>query len=465
MKNQISRRSFVHAATVTATGYWVTSNLEAAEPRSANSKVQFACIGIGGKGSSDSADAGKNGDVVGICDTDANRLKGASKRFKGAATFSDFRAMLEQLGDKVDAVTVSTPDHTHAVAAAKAMSMGKHCFCQKPLTHTIYEARYLGELAKKMGVATEMGNQGTAHNGLREAAAIVQSGGIGDVEAVHVWTNRPVWPQGGPRPASEKVPANLSWDEWLGPAPERPYGKGYHPFTWRGWWDFGTGALGDMACHTFNMPFAALNLRDPVSVQAETSGHNGESYPKWSQIQFVFPATRDRKAVDVTWYDGGKRPDPALVGKKKLASSGSMLVGSRGTMYSPADYGEKFEIIGEGGKVLQKPKVEIDRSPGHFKEWVGAIRGGRPAMSNFIDYAGPLTETILLGNLAVWAAAPGGEGKRVDWDAENLVAQDAPELATIVRSEYRPGWELAGDLTGDNSPRGNRRGLLGRRRG
>ncbi|MDG2206467.1 MAG: Gfo/Idh/MocA family oxidoreductase, partial [Pirellulales bacterium] len=259
MARKINRRSFVQKTSVAAAGYWVAGGVSAAESKSANEKVQFACIGIGGKGSSDSADAGKNGDVVGICDTDAKRLKGAAKRFKGASSFADYREMLDSLGDKIDAVTVSTPDHTHAVAAAKAMSMGKHCFCQKPLTHTIYEARYLGELAKKMGVATEMGNQGTSNNGLREAAAITQSGGIGDVTEVHVWTNRPIWPQGGPRPESKPEPESLSWDAWLGPAPERPYANGYHPFAWRGWWDFGTGALGDMACHTFNMPFAALN--------------------------------------------------------------------------------------------------------------------------------------------------------------------------------------------------------------
>ena len=461
MAKKIDRRSFVQQTSAVAAGYWVAGGVSAEESRSANEKVQFACIGIGGKGSSDSADAGKSGDVVGICDTDAKRLKGASKRFKGASSFADFREMLDSMGDKIDAVTVSTPDHTHAVAAAKAMSMGKHCFCQKPLTHTIYEARYLGELANKMDVATEMGNQGTSNNGLREAAAITQNGGIGDVTEVHVWTNRPVWPQGGSRPESKPVPKSLAWDEWLGPAPERPYGNGYHPFAWRGWWDFGTGALGDMACHTFNMPFAALNLRDPISVQAVTSGHNGESYPKWSQIHFVFPATESRDAVDVFWYDGGKRPDASMVGKP-LSSSGSLLIGSQGKIYSPKDYGEQFEIYTLDNKPMDKPKAEYDPSPGHFREWVRAIQGGQPAMSNFIDYAGPLTETILLGNLAVWAAAPGGEGRKIDWDAKKLVAKDAPELATIVRSEYRPGWELAGSLTA-SAP--SRRRLLGRRRG
>jgi len=215
----------------------------------------MASVGIGGKGSSDSNDAGRSGEMVAICDTDTGRLDGAAKRFEGAKKFTDFRVMLEEMGDKIDAVTVSTPDHTHAPAALMAMRMGKHCFCQKPLTHSIYEARLLGEVAREKGVATQMGNQGTAGSGLRKA-------------------------QGGDRPTPQPVPENLKWDLWLGPAPERPYGPGYHPFAWRGWWDFGTGALGDMACHTMNMPYAGLDLRDPISVQAETSDHNGDSYPK-----------------------------------------------------------------------------------------------------------------------------------------------------------------------------------------
>ena len=437
MTKRISRRRFVQTTTAATAGYWVAAGVGAEESKSANERVQFACVGIGGKGSSDSNDAGNSGDVVGICDTDASRLGGAKNKFKGAKAFADYREMLDQLGDSVDAVTVSTPDHSHAVAASKALSMGKHCFCQKPLTHTIGEARYLGELAKKMGVATEMGNQGTAGNGLREAAAIVQAGALGTVSEVHVWTNRPVWPQGGARPAAAEAPGNLAWDAWLGPAPVRPFGNGYHPFSWRGWWDFGTGALGDMACHTFNLPFAALNLRDPVSVQAETSGHNSDSYPKWSKIRFEFPALDKRAPVTVFWYDGGKRPDADLLGKNP-PNSGMLIVGERGKLFSPDDYGSHYELIGD----VKKPAVEYDRSPGHFQEWVRAIKGGKPAMSNFTDYAGPLTETILLGNLSVWAAAEGGTGKKVEWDAKKLVATNAPELAKIVNKDYREGFSL-----------------------
>ena len=225
-------------------------------------------MGIGGKGESDSADAAKNGDVVAICDIDDRRLNAASKKFEGAKKYNDFRKMLDEMGSSIDAVTVSTPDHCHAVIAAMAMEMGKHCFCQKPLTHSIWEARRLGEIAKAKKVATEMGNQGTANDSLRRAAAIIKSGALGTVTDVHVWTNRPIWAQGIARPQPVEVPSAIHWEEWLGPAPYRPFGEGYHPFSWRGWWDFGTGALGDMACHTVNMPYMALALRDPTSVQA-----------------------------------------------------------------------------------------------------------------------------------------------------------------------------------------------------
>jgi len=293
-----NRREFLSTTAAAAVGYWVAAGAEAKESRSPNERIAFASIGIDGKGASDSEDAGRSGDMVAICDVDDSKLGTAGqRRFTKAKKFNDYRKMLDEMGKSIDAVTVSTPDHCHAVAAAMAMKMKKHCFVQKPMTHSIHEARVLGQLARENGLATQMGNQGTANNGLRKAAAAVQAGVLGTVKEVHVWTNRPIWPQGGNRPAVAQVPKNLHWDLWLGPAPERPYGNGYHPFSWRGWWDFGCGALGDMACHTFNMPFAALNLRDPVSVQAETSGHNKDSYPKWSVIAFDFPATDKRAAV------------------------------------------------------------------------------------------------------------------------------------------------------------------------
>jgi predicted dehydrogenase len=431
MAKRQNRRDFLTTTTAVGIGVWVSGIAAADDSKSPNEKIRFGCIGIGGKGESDTADAAKHGDVVAICDVDTKRLDKAAEKYVNARKFTDFREMLEKMKE-IDAVTVSTPDHTHAVASAMAMNLGKHCFCQKPLTHAIYEARRLGEIAKEKKVATQMGNQGTAGGGLRRAAAIVKAGALGNIKEIHVWTNRPIWGQGKPRPKDAPVPETLKWDLWLGPAKERPYANGYHPFSWRGFWDFGTGALGDMACHTFNLAFMAADLRDPISVEAESSENNKEMYPSWSIIKFAFPAKEKRGPVPVTWYDGGKKPNIELLEGEKMANSGSLIVGDKGKLYSPDDYGGSYKLLGG----VTEPKVEYPNSPGHFTEFAKAIKGGPVAMSNFTDYAGPLTETILLGNLAVWA------GKKVEWDAKELKAKNAPEVMEIVKPTYRKGWTL-----------------------
>ena len=434
-----TRREFIKTTAVIGAGYFATAGVSAAESNSPNEKVNIASIGVGGKGDSDSRDAGNLGNLVAICDIDENRLNQKASKYPKAHKFTDYRKMLDELDKTIDAVTVSTPDHTHASASLKAMRMGKHCFTQKPLTHTIEEARKLGEVAREMKVATQMGNQGTAENSLREAAAVIKSGVLGPIKEVHVWTNRPVWPQGLDRPAdSPETPSFVHWDLWLGPAPKRPFHPAYHPFKWRGWWDFGTGALGDMACHTLNMPFMALNLRDPISVQAETSGHNKETYPAWSVIDFQFPERDGRGPVMFVWYDGGKRPDESLLQGSPMQSSGALIIGEKGTLYAPGDYAERGMTL----HGVDRPKVEWVRSPGHFEEWIRAIKTGEQAMSNFPDYAGPLTETILLGNLAVWAAAAPGKGKLIEWDAKALNATNAPEVMHIVKKEYPEGFGI-----------------------
>jgi predicted dehydrogenase len=441
---QANRREFLKTATATGIGYWVAGGVQAQESKSPNERISMASVGIEGKGESDSSDAGRSGNMVAICDVDTAKLANATRRFPKAKQFTDFRKMLDEMGKSIDAVTVSTPDHCHAPAGLMAMRMGKHCFCQKPMTRSIYEARLMGQVAREQKLATQMGNQGTAERALREAAAMLRKGVLGDVTEVHVWTNRPIWPQGGERPPAAEPPESLKWDLWLGPAPVRPYAKGaYHPFNWRGWWDFGSGALGDMACHTVNLPYMGLELHDPVSVQAVTSGHNKDSYPKWSVITYEFPANDWRPALKMVWYDGGKKPDKALFDGDNVPGTGSLMIGPKGKLYSPGDYGGSYKLISGATPI----KVEYPRSPGHFEEWVRAIRGGEPAMSNFPGYATGLTETILLGNLAVWVAAGDGPGKecqgeKVLWDAKNLKSTNVSGLETIVKPVFREGYTL-----------------------
>ena len=434
MKRRTTRRDFVKVTAAASAGFWAAGGVTPRPSRAAIEEVSFGCIGVGGKGSSDSAEASRHGNIVAICDIDDRTLAKAKKLRPKAEAFHDWRKMLDKMGKTIDAVTVSTPDHSHAPATATAIKMGIACYTQKPMTHAIYEARRLGELAREYKVATQMGNQYTAHAGLREASAAIKAGVLGKVEELHVWTNRPVWPQGADRPTEKpQTPSHIHWDLFIGPAPMRPYHPAYHPFKWRGWWDFGTGALGDMACHTLNMPFASLDLKNPISVQAKSSGHNGETYPSWSMIDYEFLATEIRPAVKMRWYDGQKLPPKELFGGHKVQSSGSLLIGEKGSLYAPGDYAQKgLNWIG-----IDKPKVEFKRSPGHFVEYVNAIKGGEPAMSNFPDYATPLTETVLLGNLAVWA-----DGKKVIWDAEKCTSSNMPELESIVRPTYRKGYEL-----------------------
>ncbi|MBX3444469.1 MAG: Gfo/Idh/MocA family oxidoreductase [Planctomyces sp.] len=455
MRLPASRREFMKASSALGAALFVggpATRTVLAQARSANERVRYACIGVGGKGDSDSNDAAQHGDVVAVCDVDSTTLNDKAQKLESRtkvkpATYADFRKLLDEMKDKIDAVTVSTPDHCHAHAAALAMKMGKACFCQKPLTHSVWEARRLQEIAAEMDVATSMGNQGTQERALREAAAILKAGHLGQPKEVHVTTNRPVWPQGGPRSASKNPPANLDWNLWLGPAPIRPYADNYHTFAWRGWWDFGTGALGDMACHTFNMPYMGVGLKDPVSIQATCSGHNGDSYPQSSKIKFEFPEAEGRGPVTVWWYDGGNEPDESIVGSYKFKrggdgkTTGAVIVCEKGILYSWGDYGGDFVVLSPEGQPIDKPKVEYERSPGHFTEFHESVTGERKrAVGNFENYSGRLTETILLGNLAVWAAAT-GESKVIEWDAKTLTPTNAPEVEQIVQRGYRKGYQ------------------------
>ncbi len=493
MANKATRREFLQATAATGIGFYLTAGVRGEEKKLAPSdKIRFASIGSGGKGSSDSFNASRHGEIVALCDTDTLILDKANKRWPKAKTYTDFRKLLDDMEGKVDAVTVSTPDHTHTPAALKAMRMGMHCYCQKPLTHTIYEARLMGQVAKEQGVATQMGNQGSSHDGLRKAAAIIKSGALGQAKECHIWTDRPVWPQGGGRPATAECPEHLKWDLWIGPVPYRPYGNGYQPLVWRGFWDFGCGAIGDMACHTMNMPFAALDLRDPIKMTASTSGHNKETYPASSKIKYEFGQRGNRAPVNMTWYDGGQLPrlqakiwraltgvwksgkqreamlgflgldegrtmkDAMKEGKRwfeqgKRPATGSIIVFEKGTVFAPYDYAKQFVILdnikGDSCDLLPKPEVDFVKAPlteykngtneRHVAEWVAGIKTGSPTFSNFHDYAAPLTEMGILGNLAVWC-----DGQGVEWDAEAMKVKNIDGLETMIKPVYRKGYTL-----------------------
>lgn len=443
MPKQQHRRKFLQTSAAAGAGYWALGGLATGQPKGRNEQIQIACIGVGGKGDSDTTNASRFGKIAAMCDIDKQTLEGKESVMKSGNTFADYRELFDTMGDKIDAVVISTPDHMHAVIAAAAMKMGKHVYCQKPLTRTIWEARRLGEIAKENDVVTQMGNQFTAYNKMREAAYQIREGNLGTVSEVHVWTNRPVWPQGGDRPEPKPVPENVDWDLWLGVAPKRPYAPGaYHRFAWRGWWDFGTGALGDMACHTCNLPFMGLNMRDPVSVEAETSGHNQDSYPEWSTIKFEFPELDGRAPFTMYWYDGGKKPASEMFadvtvknedGSPAPSGSGALIIGDKAKMYAAGDYAQAgIEILG-----ADPMKVDYPRSRGHEREFYDGIRDrSKTPVSNIPDYGGPLTETILLGNLSVW------KGDRVEWDAKNMVPLNDESLMKVVKPEYENGYEL-----------------------
>ncbi len=416
-------------------------------PRSPNEKVRFACIGVGGKGESDTEDAGKHGEIVALCDIDEKTLEKMAAKYPKAKTYIDYRKMLEEVGGRIDAVTVSTPDHSHAPAAVMAMKMGKHAFVQKPLTWSIEEARVLRSLATEKKLATQMGNQGTGADGFRQGVEVIRSGVLGPVKEIHVWTNRPIWPQGVGKPQKiTGIPNNVHWYEWLGPAKDRPFSDAYHPFKWRGWLDFGTGALGDMACHTINIAAMALNLFDPESVEViETSGIvDRQTYPTWSILKTHFGERDGRAPLDLTWYDGGDNLPKAkaaqikelLVGEP-MEKAGLLLVGEKGSFYSKDDYGAEHVLLPRGK--VDAPKIEptLPRSPGHFREWVDAIATGDPsrAMSNF-DYAGRLTETVLLGVVALKA------GGKIEWDSAAMRVRNNSDADQYLRRDYRPGFSI-----------------------
>jgi predicted dehydrogenase len=463
MTHQANRRDFLKTTAAGGVGLWVVASGGSVLGKAPSETVNVAIIGAGGRGRSHvTGIPNAGGKIVALCDVDDNNLAAAAKEHDGAYKYNDFRKMLDERHKEIDAVVVATPDHTHAVAAAAAMKLGKHVYCEKPLTHSIHEARYLTELAARQKVATQMGNQGHSGSNTRRIVEIVRSGAIGPVREVHAWTNRPVWPQGKDRPdRSDPVPSTLNWDLWLGPAPERPYvanstdgdagavepkAKGkkmrdnrvYHPFAWRGWWDFGTGALGDMACHILDASFWALDLKYPTAVEAlGGEPRKPESAPSWEIIRYEFPARRDMPPLSLTWYDGGKRPPEELFEGEKVEIGGALLVGEKGKIYVPNDYGEKHVLLPKKEFAdFKNPEESIARSPGHHKDFLEACKNpDRPACSNF-SYSGPLTEMVLLGVVAFRC------GKRLEWDGPSMKATNCSEAGEYIHPQYRRGWEL-----------------------
>ncbi|MEQ1827994.1 MAG: Gfo/Idh/MocA family oxidoreductase [Pirellula sp.] len=483
---KISRRTFQIAASSAFAFTYLPRRVWGA-----NDRFYVAGIGVGGKGAGEVKDVtAAGGTFVALCDVDPERAAKTLQTAPGAKMYTDFRVMLDK-EKGIDAVTVSTPDHTHAIASLTAMAQGKHVYCQKPLTYTIHEARLMARAAEHFKVKTQMGNQAHASEPIRRAVELIRAGIIGPVREVHAWTNRPTWPQGGQAHqaredmASQPKPKGLDWDLWLGPAKMRDYNACYVPFKWRGWWDFGTGALGDMACHIMDMPYWALDLGAPIDVEAESGGLTRETAPDWSKITYRYAARKEvgggsrgasvgpvaaveQPAVKFVWYDGKigdrqnapyellalatadamKRPQ-----KQNAEAEGNnrnrrqpapidsptrwdlIMVGDKGMMLF--NRGSTDWIISDQSRVAQFESVpkSLPRVANEDIEWIESCKGGPKALSSF-DYAGPFTEAVVLGTVALRLK------KKLEWDSKNLKCPNAPEADSLIRCEYRKGWQL-----------------------
>ena len=451
--NSVSRRGFLSTSATAMAGLIIVPNhaVSGLGHTAPSDKLNIAAVGIGGKGASNIAAVSKTENIVALCDVDWHGpVDKIFKIYPNAKRYKDFRVMLDKQKD-IDGVLIATPDHTHAIITLESMKRGKHVYTEKPLTHSVGEARILTRAVKKYKVATQMGNSGQAGDGPRRLREMIWDGAIGPVKEVHSWVDRPnngyfktYWPQGVGRPKdTPPVPSTLDWDLFLGPSLQRPYSPEYHPFKWRGWWDFGNGSLGDMGCHLFDPIFRALKLKYPVSVQAVSTLVNKESYPLGSMVLFEFPAREGMLPVTLNWYDGGLRPFVI----PELEEGMSMMKSDRGTLY-----------IGDKGKIFEntilpkslresyiKPEPYIPSSPGHYMEWIMACKGGEPAGSNF-EWAGPLTEAVLLGNIALRPELREKlSSQPLLYDEQTGIFTNVSEANQFLELEYRKGWELALD--------------------
>ena len=469
-----SRREFIRNTSIAATGFFIVPRHVLGRGFVAPSdKLRIAGIGVGGKGQSDLSEFAKSpkASIIALCDVDDRSAVKSRTNFPNAKYYKDFREMLDKEKNNIDACSISTPDNTHAVATLAAMQLGKHVYVQKPLTHDIYEARVLTDAAKKYKVITQMGNQGGSGDGVRKMKEMVDAGLIGDVHTVHCWTNRPVWPQGIPTPTGNfEVPAELNWDLWLGPAKKIDYNPTYLPFNWRGWWAFGTGALGDMACHIMDPVYRILPIDYPTDVQASVSGNwkgffsEGnyvDSCPPSSIIHLSYPRKDGKGQIKVSWMDGGLLPvRPDELGPDEAMGNwdgGVIFEGTKGKVMADC-YGANPRLLPT--KLMKEktmPAEKIKRVPeGHYVQWVNAcIDGyGKGVTSSPFEYAGPFTESILIGNLAIrsWMMQnPNAKGnsekylgrKKLLWDAKNMKITNFDEANQFVKREYRDGWKLS----------------------
>ena len=439
MSTLISRRDMLRTAAVAA-GVWTTyGSLSFGQSNSPNEKLNIAAIGIGGRGGDD-VNGVAHENLVALCDVDETRAAANFQKFPQAKRYKDFRRMLDEMHAQIDAVVIGSPDHTHAPAGVMAMKLGKHCYCEKPLTHSVYEARMMATIAREKKLVTQMGTQIHEGSNYRRVVELVQSGAIGAVGEVHVWLGAnfegPAQPTDMSQPDAPTdqppVPATLDWDLWLGPAAYRPYHSAYAPFSWRYWWNFANGQLGDFFCHYCDLAFWALNLRHPTTVEAEGPVHP-ESAARWTIARQEYPARGDLPPVTLNWYNGGAYPDWSEERQIPQWGSAVLFLGSRGMLI--ADYG-RHQLLPEAQFTdFKRPDPFIPDSIGHHREWTEACKTGGPTTCNF-DYSGALTEAALLCNVALRT------GKKLTWDAAKLEATGCPEADAFIRREYRDGWKL-----------------------
>lgn len=429
---KVSRRTFIRAAAACSLAVPViaTCPIHADSP---NGQLRVGGIGVGGKGWGDIQETTKSkARVVAVCDIDDKRLGRAADRFPDARKFTDWRELL-QMKD-IDAVTVSTPDHTHAPATLTAIRRGLHVYCQKPLTHSVWEARQIGLATAKHGVVTQMGTQGHSSARSRVYVEMLRRKAVGHVRQIHIWTNRPIWPQGLDRPAARPVPAGVHWDQWLGVAPRREYHEHLHPFSWRGWLDFGTGALGDIGCHALASVWDGLRLKAPTRVWSDGKAPNGETFPKAGVVHYTFPKNDlTGGEMELIWYDGGNRPDrglfPFMPGDWKVPDGGNLVVGSEGCMYGNRLYPrEKFADY-------DYPQCKGDD---HYMQWtLACLDRSRKTVTPFDTFSSPLAETVLLGNVALRFPS-----QKLSWDPEAFSFPGMPKANQYLRREYRAGWRI-----------------------